>query len=308
MKALRKLLFGISPSETSASVRGFPERDSAVRPRLETIGKTFVHGYNAALDTPKPKALARALNDVPIELRGFAYEGAAMSLSILDFLTPWNRKRFEALLAGPGNAHEYMLYVGAGWARARLKRSRSTLYSGDDPLLGWLAFDGFGFHEGFFDWERSFVRQERTRGIEGHAGRVYDQGLGRCAWFVYGARPEAVAKAISSFAADRQEDLWGGVGLAAAYAGGVETAELTQLATLSGVHRAALGQGAAFAAKARVRADNETEHTEAACGEFFGASARDAARMTEVAQEALPTGGAEPAYLVWRRRTRELLQ
>lgn len=308
MKALRKLLFGISPRETSAAVRGFPDADSPTRPRLEEIGRTFVYGYNAALDSAEPTALAAELESVTNELRGFAYEGAAMSLTLLDRLTPWNRGRFDAFLAGPGNAHAYMLYVGAGWASARLKRRSSTLPASTDPLLGWLAFDGFGFHEGFFDWKRCFLKQLRSRGIEGHAARIYDQGLGRCAWFVFGAQVDRVVEVINNFAPDRQEDLWGGVGLAATYAGGVSRQELALLATLSGEHRAALGQGAAFAAKARVRANNETEQAEIACEEFFGSTVREAARLTEVAEEALPIGGVEPAYLVWRRRIRELLQ
>jgi len=308
MKSLRKLLFGISPSETSASVRGFPEETSPVRSRLEEIGKTFVLGYNAALDSSEPDTLGLVLNGVDNELRGFAYEGAAMSLALLDSLTPWNRGRFDAVLAGPGDAHAYMLHVGAGWAAARLKSRRSSVPAKTDQLLGWLAFDGFGFHQGFVGWENCFVKQLRGGRLVGPATKVFDQGLGRCAWFVYGARVERVAEVVASFAPDRHEDLWGGIGLAAAYAGGVSRRELADLATLSGVHRAALGQGAAFAAKARVRAGNETEHMDVACEEFFGGSGREAARLTEVAEEGLPLGGPEPAYLVWRRRIRKLLQ
>ncbi len=307
MKAFRKLLFGISPRETNAAVRGFPKPDSPMRARLEDVGKTFVQGYSTALESPDPAAIELALELVPKETRGFAYEGAAMSLGLLDHLTPWNRKRFARLLQSSGADHAYMLYVGLGWARARLKVRRSQLRESDDPLLGWLVFDGFGFHEGFFDWKRCFVRKQRTRGITGVAARVFDQGLGRCAWFVFGADVGEITASFQSFDPERHEDLWGGVGLAAAYAGGVSSSELAELALQSGENRRALAQGAAFAAQARRRAGNEAEHTERACREFSGASAREAAELTELVQETLPRGGSEPAYLVWRQRIREQL-
>jgi hypothetical protein len=305
---LRKLLLGISPSETGAGVRGFPEQEAPARRRLESVGGTFVQGYMAGLEAPEASRLESVLEQIPLELRGFAYEGAAMSLGLLDRMTPWNRGRLAALLRGRGAAHEYMLYVGLGWARARLKSRRSTPAPQDCPLLGWLTFDGIGFHEGFFHWQRSFLEQRRSAGMTGPAGRVFDQGLGRCAWFVFGAQVERIARVFASFAAERHEDLWGGVGLAAAYAGGVPDGDLAGLRELAGPHAAALGQGAAFAAQARERAGNPAAHTERACREFLGASGRDAAALTQLTLEALPSGGAEPAYLTWRARIRDRLK
>lgn len=289
-------------------MREFPEAEAAARPRLEGIGRTFVEGYMAALDSPRAKDIEAALQGVALEDRGFAYEGAAMSCGLLDFMTPWNRSRFEALMKGPGEEHAYLLYVGLGWARARLKRTRSSLASSDDPLLGWLTFDGIGFHEGFFRWRKSYELQERCRGIEGPAARVFDQGLGRCSWFVFGAKIHVIARVIESFDPARHEDLWGGVGLAAAYAGGLDRGELAELKDLAGTHWPALAQGASFAAEARERAHNPTPATDDACSVFFGASARDAAELTEVVKNALPAGGEEPAYLRWRAEIRERLK
>ena len=307
MRWLRKLLLGISPKETSASVRGFPRTESPVRARLETVGATFVEGYMSVLDSARASDIERSLQSVPLDRRGFAYEGAAMSCALLDTLTPWNRSRFHDLLRGPGAPHVYLLYVGLGWARARLRKTRSVLARSDDPLFGWLTFDGMGFHEGFFHWRRSYEDRQRVRGIEGPAARVYDQGLGRCSWFVYGARIDEIADVIGRFAPERHEDLWGGVGLAAAYAGGLDRKELADLKRLAGEHWRALAQGATFAAEARERAGNPTEHTEAACVEFFGGSGREAAQLTEVVKNALPEGGDAPAYLRWRAGIREQL-
>lgn len=307
MRGLRQLLFSISPAETGAERRGFPAREAEARPRLEHIGRTFVAGYRAGLDDPRPKNLAAALEQVPAESRGFAFEGAAMSLALLDHLTPWNRARLDALLAGEGARHVYLLHVGRGWAKARLKRRLDGPERGSDPLLGWLAVDGYGFHEGFFAWRRWFERRELPRRVSGYARRVFDQGLGRCAWFVFGARVERIARVLTGFAHERHSDLWSGVGLAAAYAGGVEEWELQALSELAGPHRPALAQGAAFAAQARARAGNPTDATERACRIFCGAGARDAARETERAEVGLPADGTEPRFEAWRRRIQKAL-
>lgn len=64
--------------------------------------------------------LAVRLSSIEPEVRGFAFEGAAMGLALLDHLTPWRRDRFERFLSGPGDRHAYMVHVGAGWVFARL--------------------------------------------------------------------------------------------------------------------------------------------------------------------------------------------
>ena len=58
----------------------------------------------------------------------------------------------RSFLAGPGAAHTYMVHVGAGWALAQLRRRVDRALARLDPLLGWLAVDGYGFHQGYFRW------------------------------------------------------------------------------------------------------------------------------------------------------------
>src|SRR6185503_18765465 len=100
------------------------------------------------------------------------------------------RRRFADFVSGPGASHVYMLYVGAGWAIARLPWLRSNpdrAIRHFDPLLGWLAVDGYGFHEGYFHWPESIDRRRLPRGLSGYARCAFDQGLGRSLWFVEGA-------------------------------------------------------------------------------------------------------------------------
>lgn len=302
---LKRLLLGISPTQASFARRSFRAGSPATRRHLERVGRTFLDGYNLALEDDEPRALGGRLDEHPAALRGFAFEGAAMALALLDLLTPWRRDRHATFRASAGRDHVYMVYVGAGWALARLRASITRYVVEGDPLLGWLAADGYGFHEGYFHPRRSFARQLRPRAAAGHAGQVFDQGLGRSLWFVECADAPRIAAAIARFEPDRRADLWSGVGLACAYAGGVRESVVRALSLAAGHYGADVAQGAAFAAAARAHAGNPTAHTELACSLLCGMSAVEAATLTDAARLDLPPDGARPAYAEWRRRLRD---
>ena len=79
-------------------------------------------------------------------------------------LTPWNSCRLKALLRGAGEVHAYMVHVGVGWvwARSSVLRAwkRPSMEACLDGNLRWLAFDGWGFHEGFFHWRKYLSGRE----------------------------------------------------------------------------------------------------------------------------------------------------
>ena len=302
---LRTRLLAIAPEETSAQRRGFDFCDVQRRLRAEAIGASFVHGYHAALLYADDAAtLDAALAEPPLEQSGFVYEGAAMGLALLDFMTPWNRGRFAHFARGTGNKHLYMLHVGAGWAMARLPGGL-RMFNRLDPTLRWLAIDGYGFHEGYFHARQSVARRIVPRRFKGYFRRAFDQGLGRSLLFVRGADPVAITETVAGFAASRQRDLWAGVGLAAAYAGGLERGDVTLLRERAGEHGRDLAQGAAFAAKARQRAGNPAAHTALACDVFCGCSAPQAAQVTDDALAALDDCAASQRYEAWRARIRQ---
>jgi hypothetical protein len=300
---LRLRVLGIEADEVSFERRGYP-LVPATRSRLEEVGRAFVHGYRAALADDKADALERALAPVDGELRGFAYEGAAMGVTLRDLLAPWRSSRLARLLAGPGRPHVYMVHVGAGWALARMRR-RPRVTMRLDPLLRWLALDGFGFHQGYFQPARHIDAGVRPRGFAGYAARAFDQGLGRSLWFVTAAQPGAIADAIDRFDEVRRPDLWSGVALAATYAGAADVRTLELLAAAGAHYGGQMAQGAAFAAAAREHAGNPAVHTELACRTLAGGlSAREAAELTDAAARSLPADGSVPAYEVWRERLR----
>ena len=305
---LRRRIFGISVESATFARRGFYVGDPVVRDHLEQIGRTFLYGYHLALEQTAPVALSNGLGHVPLEERGFAYEGAAMALALLDIVAPWSGRRFERFLAGPAEAHTYMVHVGAGWALARLRAPLEAAVRRLDPLLGWLVIDGYGFHEGYFAWPRYLAAQAPVRPLRGLASHVFDQGFGRSLWFVQGADAARIANTIQSLAPDRHSDLWSGVGLACAYAGGVNEATLVTLRKVAGEFLPDVAQGAAFAAGVRERASNPAIHTDLACRMFMGISAVEAAALTQSTLFNLPDGQPGIAYATWRSRIRAQLK
>ena len=297
-------VLGIAVEESTFRKRRFPAGRADKQSRLERIGGTFIAGYNAAL-VNEVEELPAELATVESEFRGFAFEGASMALALLDSVAPGRGNRFATFLKGPGDLHAYMIHVGAGWAYARLPWLRYRIghvIRRLDPLLRWLAVDGYGFHEGYFHWPQAGEGQKIPFGLQGYACQAFDQGLGRVLWFVRCADPDRVSDTIARFPVSRRPDLWSGAGLACAYAGGAEGADLERAVGLSGAYRDALAQGAAFAAKARLRAGNPVLHTERACRAICGLSAADAAALTDDALKRLPEDGEVPAFEIWRQR------
>jgi hypothetical protein len=302
---LRKRIFGISVEEVTFARRGFNDSGLAARERLEHIGLTFLQGYHAALCDEGLEVLASKLEEVDRESSGFAYEGAAMGLTLLDQLSLWKRGRLLTFLNGAGAKHNYMVHVGVGWAIARVPWLRNNFHHAVadlDPLLRWLAADGNGFSDFYFKFPYFLRKPERLNQLQGYARNAYAQGVGRSLWFVTGAKANLISKYISLLPPSLHGDLWSGVGLACSMAGGSDRAEIELIRSLAGDYRSALAQGAAFAAKTRQQADTPASHTEIACQILCGLDAESAAQLTDATRRCLPDDAKVPAYEIWRRR------
>jgi uncharacterized protein DUF1702 len=275
--------------------RRFRLRPGLARQVLESAARAFLTGLNAVSDGD----LTGQLDAMAPEHVGFACEGAGMGAAMLDLLTFGGGRRVAALLAGPGAAHPHLVHVGIGWAYARLRLRPGRGSPAADPLLRWLAWDGFGFHQGFWHADRVIGGQRVEWGLPPDARAVRDQGLGRALWFHECAEPDGIALRIAEFGPDRRADLWSGIGLAATYAGGARPDELSHLRELSGPHRAQLAQGCAFACKARLVSHVVPAHTELAARILAGTDVATAAGWTDAARAAL--GGSTLAdYQRWR--------
>lgn len=309
-KLLKQYLLSIPKEEASFDRRGFKADTVKTKQQLEKIGETFLEGYHAAITVESQNLVLAKLTSIEKDLQGFAFEGAAMALALLDRLTPWKSDRLSQFLSGAGNHHIYMAYVGAGWALARfpwtlkayLHQLDLAKTSNPDPLLGWLAIDGYGFHQGYFHKPKHIDRMVIPTQLSGYSLNVFDQGLGRSLWFVEGANIPRIAQTIQTFAPQRRGDLWSGIGLACTYAGGVDEQAIKSLKILGEAYLPQIAQGAAFAAKTRQRAGNLTEHTQKACQILCGMSAEEAAAITDQSLMGLSYQETTPAYKIWRER------
>lgn len=292
LSRIRRAVMGVSDAEATGFVRG----TTPAWKHLETVVRTAVGGYHSVLDGSRLDDLVPRLDRTPLELRGYAYEGAAMGLTGMDLFLPFGSK-LRAYMDGPGRPHIYMVHIGAGEALARLRRKPEPFLAKlPDPALRWLVMDGYGFHEGFFKPERYVEQQRVPAHLSAFGRRVFDQGVGRSIWFASGADAGDITRAIGRFPAYRHADLWLGIGVACGYVGGVERTTIETLRAAAGRHATRMAVGTAFVAKGRIRAGNPIPDTDLACEVLCGMSGRAAARHVDDAFEDLPDTAASPAY------------
>lgn len=307
--AMRSKLLAPDPGDVTFERRGFHAPGAEQQANLEKVGRMFLAGYGIGMTGRGLAEIAASLEDIERPFRGFAYEGCSMALAVRDALLPLRRHWIRDFLAGPAAPHIYMAHIGIGWAMARLPSVRWRAIMPADEVLGWLALDGYGFHQAYFK-TRQYVDGQYQGRIplwrpSAYAARAVDQGIGRALWFVHGSDVQHVARAIGRFAQSRHGDLWSGAALASVYAGGAEADDLRLMADLAGRHLPDAAQGAAFAATARLQAGLVTTQTEVSVRVYCGMSVEDAASLCAQATEVLAEpAGTVPAYELWRRRIR----
>lgn len=310
-RKLRRRVLTPPMSETKLATRGFHEKNTEARILLETVGEMFLTGYAYAAETKYVEDAVERLEQLPVRFRGFAYEGAGMGFAMRDGLPFGGRLTEKFLATAKGDEQVYIIYVGIGWAMARLPRMRwaKVTAAATDPLLRWLVLDGYGFHQAYFHTKRYVEEQYQELdfpwpgGVAGsYARHGIDQGIGRAMWFIAGSDADLCVNMIEKFEPERHSDLYSGAGLAATYAGGAQEDELRVLKDRAGEFSSYVAQGSAFAAECRVRADLIIPHTEMAARFFCDMSARDAAAVTERMRPNPVVDSAVPAFEVWRDR------
>ncbi|WP_425376255.1 DUF1702 family protein [Rhizobium sophoriradicis] len=314
---LTRRLAGLGLHEAHLSVRGFRAATPQARSALEEAGMAFVRGYNRALGSSEAATIEQSPR-IAQRLKGFFMEGAAMGLGIRDGM-PWymfSAAKLPTFLTSTAVEHPYLTTVGAGWAIARLPWRRSRILESLDGLLLPLAFDGWGFHDCYF--RRANVATGPARAVTHIAGcpgaRAWDQGAGRALWFVCGGSIEEAVACIARTKVERHSDLFAGLGLAVAYAGGIEPSEAQALVSAAGPHRWHVAQGAAFALEAHVRARTETPETLSRGAVLAGGDALSSVEIVRMAMPRRPTHLRGPSaqswtlYEQWRARVSEQLK
>ena len=176
----------------------------------------FLQGFHEVLKA-SPEVLPQFLRDEPFQRRGFALEGAAMALALIDEVSPTPQRLLEALLNGRSAGEHTLSAIGVGWASARLGKPLDWLPMALKPRYMPAVADGYGFHQGFFHPHR-FTSRGFPIG-KGELSTSYDIGLGRALWFIHIGNVEPIVQTIERFTADRRKQLWRGVGTACAFTG-----------------------------------------------------------------------------------------
>ncbi|HEV2764182.1 MAG TPA: DUF1702 family protein [Pyrinomonadaceae bacterium] len=281
---LKGRLLGLSTEDASFSRHGFPGRESESRGHLESIIRTFIEGYNLSIVSADMNQLTRRLDaSFPPAFVGFAYEGAGLYFAVADLLLPRSESRLRAFTTSAAARHDYIVSVGAGFAVARaplgLRRMESYQRS-LDPMSAWCLADGYGFHQGFFHWRRFVEARESAPASLARQNRLlFDAGVGRSMWWVFGADPATIASAISRFQEDRRAEMWAGIGTALAYASGGPAGAARLLLDLAGAYRTDLLSGVPLAAHMRDKGGNPAGWTEEVCAEVLGMTAAEASAL-----------------------------
>ncbi|WP_425457643.1 DUF1702 family protein [Agromyces intestinalis] len=281
--------------------RGFLTHDARAREHLEERAHAFITGFNLAANDWA--GVHEALAGLPDELRGFAYEGAGMYGGLLGTVRG-RAATATHLLSYGGARYPHLIHVGWGWGSTPL-RTAALVPLAPTPVLKWLGLDGAGFGLGFFCGTKRALRiVERARGARRTAMVA---GVGRSLWFANCADPGRIADLISSASAVDTEELWAGVGLAAAYAGAPDpdASRVRHLAELSGRSENAFRQGLLFGVVAHHTSGHSEGVAPTMASNVLGLSPRQATAIADDALEGLAGDESIAAYEQWRRRVRE---
>ena len=316
---LRRLVLTPKLRAVTFAERGFPAADAPAAEHLESVPQSVICGFEWGIEHSALWDVERRLATVAPDLRGFAYEGAAMAYAVRDTMAAGRGTRTKRLLEGPGLPHIFLTYIGIGFAMARLPRFlwRDIMPDLEGvpffPTMSWLAVDGYGFDRAYFHTRRVVDEQRPFKpypwtGRADYFPRAADQGVGRALWFIHGALPDRVAAAVAAFPESRRADLWSGVGLAATFAGGCAAEGLAELSAAAGRHRDEVALGSVFAGTARLAAGHVPEHSRQGVEILTGHTVEEAA--TIAATTAVEAGDTEspsrpPAYELWREQIRQ---
>jgi len=309
---LRRLVLGISIDVMDKFWNAYSIPDTAAKRELRYTSTALVDGYNMALEQGLSPSLMEYLQTFELDLLGFAYKGAGMGLTLLDYLSPGNQRRFQQFVA-ENPEHVQLAHIGAGIVISVLKRDAGYSVADMLPFNRWWAIDGFGFYDGVSNWKRSLQQQAVPKQLKGYTRRAFDQGLGRSIWFLYNVDIDKVVNQVHCFLPSRHADLWSGIGLASTYTGGVDRNTLEAVKLAAGAYASDVAVGSALAANGRYTAKNIVDHTNLASSVFCGAAAEETAKLTiRVSQELTvdpsePVETGLPVYEIYRQGIRDQL-
>jgi len=245
---------------------------NAALQKTEAIKRVFLETQLFYATHDSMPVLIEYLEHTEKEFCSIAYESASMLIALKDFETDVFPDTWLLFANGPAAAHQAQVYVGLGWAIAKFNFPFLTAVKNIDTQFYFRIADGCGYYDGSFKTRRTVTNKELPDYLPAAAMPMYDQGIGRSIWYTQKADIHMIRSKIETFAANRHADLWRGVGIAVAYVGGCDDADLKTLFKYASTNCFQLACGAALAARSRTMANTMTADTDRCSRVWFGLS------------------------------------
>jgi hypothetical protein len=230
--------------------------------KTERIKSVFLDAQIFYAEHNNMEALIEYLENIETDFRSIAYESASMAIALKDFKTGRFPGDWLFFAKGPSMPHEAQVYIGLGWAIAKLKVCFLTAVKNLDSRLYFRIADGCGYYDGSFRHRQTVISRQIPVYLPASVMPMYDQGIGRSIWYTAKADINNICAIVETFPANRHADLWRGVGIAVAYVGGCNDDDLKTLLQHAATNRVQLACGAALAAKSRIMANTMTADTD----------------------------------------------
>lgn len=226
-------------------------------------------------------SLIEYLENTEKEFSSIAYESASMAIALKSFERDTFPNEWLLFANGAAAAHQAQVYVGLGWAIAKCNLPFLKAVEKLHSQFYFRIADGCGYYDGSFRKRQAIIDKLVPVYLPAAAMPMYNQGIGRSIWYTEKADINKICSTIETFAADRHADLWRGVGIAVAYVGGCDDANLKTLLQYAASNGFQLACGAALAARSRTMANTMTEDTDRCSRLWFSLTADTAAIANE---------------------------
>lgn len=252
--------------------------------------------------------LIEYLENTELEFRSIGYESASIAIALKEMENfPFTHQIFPQKNApagwyffseGPALKHKAQVYIGLGWAVAKLNLPFLQVVQHLETRLHYRVADGCGYYDGSFRQRQTVINQQVPVYLPEAAMSIYDQGVGRSLWYTSNADINKIHSKVDGFPASRHADLWRGIGIAVAYVGGCDDNTIKAIFEYAGEYRVQLACGAALAAKSRMEANTLTTDTNR-CSRLWLKFAAGEANMFSVDPVDPATIGNEAVYFNW---------
>jgi Protein of unknown function (DUF1702) len=202
------------------------------------------------------------LEKIEPAFRSIGYESASMAIALAGLQKDMGLDEWLSYAKGPARAHTAQVYIGLGWAIAKLNLPFLSVVEKIETRFYHRVADGCGYYDGTFRHRQTVLNQQLPVYLPADALPIYYQGVGRSLWYSSNADITRVRSKVKSFLPISHADLWRGIGIAVSYVGGCDNDSLKTLLEYAATNSDQLACGAALVARSRMQANAMTTDTD----------------------------------------------